>query len=351
MPTLQASQLKQFAAAIFAAIGTSSAQAEIVADSLVSANLAGHDSHGVMRIPEYISWVEQGSVNLGPKPSIDKSTESFAVLDGDWGWGQVIGRMAADLAAEKAAASGVAIVFGRNSCHLGRAGEYPELLAHRGLVSLMLLNTHGAGRLVAPFGGIERRLSANPICVGIPCKDRPPIVVDLSTCAIAEGKLRNMRAMGQLVPPGCILDAEGRESNNADDFYGPPPGALLPFGAHKGFALSLAADILAGALSGAGCSRPGAIRVGNSFMLVAIDVAMVREIEAFAKDVLDLVEFVKSSKLSEGSTEILVPGEPETRLREKRSLGGIPIHESIWNSITDVANRYGVPVSEVAQHA
>ena len=327
MPTLQASELKQFAASIFTASGTAPAEAEIVSDSLVAANLAGHDSHGVMRIPEYIGWVEEGAVNLSPKPSIERSTESFAVLDGDWGWGQVIGRMAVDLAAEKALKSGVSTVFCRNSCHIGRAGEYPELLAHRGLVSVMFVNTHGAGRLVAPFGGIERRLSANPICVGVPCGDRPPIVVDLSTCAIAEGKLRNMRSVGEPVPPGCIVDSEGRESTKAEDFYGPPPGALLPFGAHKGFALSLAADILAGALSGAGCSRPAATRVGNSFMLVTIDVATVRGNDGFTSDVLELVEFVKSSRLANGFSEILVPGEPETRLQEKRRSDGIPVPE------------------------
>ena len=341
MPTLQASDLTDFAAAIFAASGTASTEAQIVADSLVAANLVGHDSHGVMRIPEYIAWVEQGSVNLAAKPRIDRSTDSFAVLDGDWGWGQVVGRQAVDLAADNAA-GGVGTIFCRNSCHIGRAGEYPEMLARRGLVSVMFVNTHGAGRLVAPFGGIERRLSANPICVGIPRGTEEPIVVDLSTCAIAEGKLRNMRAMDQPVPAGCIVDANGLESTNAADFYGPPPGALLPVGGHKGFALGLAADILAGALSGAGCSRPGATRIGNSFMLVAIDVAAVRGTEDFTRDVLDLVEFVKSSQLAEGFAEILVPGEPEARVREKRRRDGIPVHEAIWNSVTDVANRYGV---------
>ena len=342
MPTLQASELKQFAAAIFTASGTASAEAEIVADSLVAANLVGHDSHGVMRIPEYVAWVEEGAVNLSSKPHIERSTGSFAVLDGDWGWGQVVGRRAVNLAAESASSIGVATIFCRNSCHIGRAGEYPEMLARRGLVSVMFLNTHGAGRLVAPFGGIERRLSANPICVGVPCGDQEPIVVDLSTCAIAEGKLRNMRTAGIPVPPGCIVDANGSESINAADFYGPPPGALLPFGGHKGFALGLAADILAGALSGAGCSRPEAKRIGNSFMLVAIDVATVRDMGDFTSDVLELTKFVKSSRLAEGFSEIMVPGEPEARLREKRRRDGIVVHEAIWNSVIDVANRYGV---------
>ncbi len=351
MPTLQASELKQFAAAIFVASGTASAEAEIIADSLVAANLAGHDSHGVMRIPEYVAWVEEGAVNLSSKPQIERSTGSFAVLDGDWGWGQVVGRRAVDLAAGDASNGGVATIFCRNSCHVGRAGEYTEMLARRGFVSVMFLNTHGAGRLVAPFGGIERRLSANPICVGIPCGNHEPILVDLSTCSIAEGKLRNMRAAGEPVPPGCIVDSNGRESTVAADFYGPPPGALLPFGAHKGFALGLAADILAGALSGAGCSRPAATRIGNSFMIVAIDVAAVRGTEEFTNDVLDLVKYVKGSRLSEGFREILVPGEPEARTREKRNRDGIPVHEAIWTRIVDVANRYEIKDSGTKPNA
>ena len=227
-----------------------------MADSLVGANVAGHDSHGIMRIPEYIGWVEEGQVNLHPEPRTVETSESFTVFDGDWGWGQVIGRKAVELLIEKVSASGVATIFCRNSCHIGRVGEYPERLARSGLASVMFVNTHGAGRLVAPWGGVERRLSANPIAMGFPQVDGDPILVDISTCALAEGKLRNLMTTGQPVPPGCIVDAEGRLSTNAADFYGPPPGALLPFGEHKGFALALAADILAGALSGAGCSRP-----------------------------------------------------------------------------------------------
>jgi uncharacterized oxidoreductase len=338
--------LKEVAASIFLAAGSSVEDSAIVADSLVGANLVGHDSHGIMRIPEYVGWVEQGRVNVSAHPQVAQSTESFAVFDGDWGWGQVIGRKVVDFLSERVSHSGVFSVFCRNSCHIGRVGEYPEELARRGFASVMFVNTHGAGRLVAPWGGIERRLSANPIAVGVPREGSDPMVVDISTCALAEGKLRNMMTGGQPVPPGCIVDAAGHPSTSAADFYGPPQGALLPFGGHKGFALALAADILAGALSGAGCSRPDADRVGNSFLLTAIDVQKVRGSSEFGRDVAGLIEFVKSSRTVDGCEEILIPGEPETRMRKQRKREGIPVHPVTWERLLEVAARYGVTISE-----
>lgn len=339
-------RLREVAASIFRAVGSSAEQAHIVADSLVGANLVGHDSHGIMRIPEYVGWVEQRRVNLSARGRVAESTESFAVYDGDWGWGQVVGREVADLLTEKASRTGVMTVFCRNSCHIGRVGEYPEILARRGFASVMFVNTHGAGRLVAPWGGVERRLSANPIAVGIPRASGDPIVVDISTCALAEGKLRNMMTAGQPVPAGCIIDAAGQPSTNAADFYGPPAGALLPFGGHKGFALALAADILAGALSGAGCSRPDADRVGNSFLLTAVNVDQVRGTSDFEADVSGLIEFVKSSRIAEGHEEIMVPGEPEARIRQRRETEGIPILPATWKAISETAARYGITIAE-----
>jgi uncharacterized oxidoreductase len=151
-----------------------------------------------------------------------------------------------------------------------------------------------------------------------------------------------MLTAGTAVPSGAIVDAEGKPSTSAADFYGPPPGALLPFGGHKGFALGLAADLLAGGLSGAGCSRPDADRVGNSFMAVVIDVARVRGAEAFEQEARNLAEYVKSSRRAPGVSEILVPGEPEKHERERRTREGIAVHEATWQRIVDIAQRHGL---------
>jgi uncharacterized oxidoreductase len=220
------------------------------------------------------------------------------------------------------------------------------MAAARGMVAVMFVNTHGAGKLVAPWGGKDRRLSANPISVAIPRKSGTPIVVDISTSAIAEGKVRDMLNRKVPVPPGSIVDADGYPTTEATKFYGPPAGALLPFGRHKGFALGLVTDILAGALSGAGCSRKDADRVGNAFLVFVIDIGRLRGEEPFYADVEQLVEYVKSSALAPGSTEILVPGEPEALEKERRQRNGIPVDQETWRQITEVGRKYGVSVPQ-----
>ena len=349
MPTLPAAELTAFSSAVFVAAGARDEDAQIVSESLVGANLVGHDSHGVMRLPFYVEWMEKGWVNTQATFKVVTEAGSFAVIDGDWGFGQVMGRKATELAIRKARENGTAIVAGRQCCHMGRFGEYPAMAAEAGMAAVLFANTHGGGKIVAPWGGVERRLSANPIAIGIPRKNASPIVVDVSTCTIAEGKIRNMHTAGEPVPEGCIIDAEGNPTTDAADFYGPPEGALLPFARHKGFALGLAGDILAGALSGAGCSNPDTQRVGNSFMLTLVDVEQVRGSEPFHDDVDGLVDYVKSSRLMPGVSEILMPGEPEERTRAERAAGGIPVHAGTWDNLCRTAEKYGVAAPRVGE--
>ena len=349
MPTLQPAELTTFSTAIFAAAGARDEDSRIVSEARVGANLVGHDSHGVMRLPSYVEWMEKGWVNTQATFKVVVDADSFAVIDGDWGFGQVMGRKATELAIEKARANGVAIVAGRQCCHMGRFGEYPALAAQAGMAAVLFSNTHGGGKIVAPWGGVERRLSANPIAIAVPRKDGSPIVVDVSTCTIAEGKVRNMRTAGESAPEGCIIDAEGNPTTDPNKFYGPPEGALLSFARHKGFALGLAGDILAGALSGAGCSRPDTQRVGNSFMLTLVDVDRMRGADPFEDDVRGLLEYVKSSRLAPGVEEILIPGEPEERMRAQRVSDGIPIHPDTWDNVCGTAEKYGVAAPAVRE--
>ncbi|MBZ5516966.1 MAG: Ldh family oxidoreductase [Acidobacteriia bacterium] len=342
MRTIQHLRLRKIAAGILEGAGATAQEAAIVSDALVDANLDGHDSHGMVRLPEYVRWMERGVIVIGAQIQVLDETGVFAVIDGNWGWGQVVGRQAMEVAIEKASKAGVGMVSVRQCSHLGRAGDYPLMAARRGMAAIMFLNTHGAGRIVAPWGGRERRLSANPIALSVPRSSGEPILVDISTCAIAGGKVRVALHSKKSVPPNCIIDAEGRPTTNPADFFGPPEGALLPFGGHKGFALALLSDILAGALSGAGCSRPDATRVGNSFLAIVIDIPRFRDRKAFDADVDQLVEYVKSSKLAPGFTEILIPGEPERRERAHRERDGIPIDEETWRQIHETASRYGI---------
>lgn len=345
MPIFQAAKLASLAADVFQAAGATAEESHIVGDALVEANLEGHDSHGVVRVPEYVEWMEAKLINIGAHLEVLKEAESYAVMTGNWGWGQVVGKQAMEVGIKKAQRAGAVTISVRECCHLGRIGDYPLMAARAGLAAIVFVNTHGAGKLVAPLGGRERRLSANPISIAIPRTSSPPILVDISTCAIAGGKVTIAHNSGKQVPPGCILDSEGRPSTNPADFIGPPQGALLPFAGHKGFALSLVGDILAGALSGAGCSRPTTTRVGNSFTATLLDPAALRDRGAFDQDVDQLVDYVKSSKLAEGFSEILIPGDPERRERERRERDGIPVDEETWRQIRETAERYGVKVN------
>jgi hydroxycarboxylate dehydrogenase B len=344
MPNFNAAKLVTIAADVLHAAGASPEESRIVADALVEANLEGHDSHGVVRVPEYVKWMNAGFINSAGRLKVVKETETFAVLDGDWGWGQVVARQAMEHAIQMARRAGAVTISVSQCCHIGRAGDYPLMAARAGFAAVMFVNTHGAGKLVAPWGGYERRLAANPISIAIPRSSSPPMLIDISTCAIAGGKVTIAHNSGKQVPPGCILDAEGHPSTNPADFIGPPQGALLPFGGHKGFALGLAADILAGALSGAGCSRPNTERVGNSFTATLLDPAQFRGRGAFDQDVDQLVAYVKSSKLAEGFNEILIPGEPELKERARREKDGIPVDDETWRQIRQNAEHYGVKV-------
>jgi len=346
MPTFHAGQLKETSSQIFAAAGATREESRIVAEALVEANLAGHDSHGIVRIPEYVRWMEQGLVTIGAHLQILRESDSFAVVDGGWGFGQVVGREAMQVAIRKASNAGVGTVAARQCCHIGRVGDYPMMAAAEGMAAVMFVNTHGGGKLVAPWGGRERRLSANPISVAIPRNGATPIVVDISTSAIAEGKVRVMYNRKVPVPQGNLIDAMGNPSTNAADLYGPPVGALLPFGGHKGFALGLVADILAGALSGGGCSRKEADRVGNTFLVFVIDIDRLRAENSFHSDVENLIAYVKSSALAPGFQEILIPGEPEANERAKRLQNGIPVDDETWRQIAEVGKKYGVQVPQ-----
>jgi uncharacterized oxidoreductase len=267
MRTLTSAEAISLTERIFLAAGASDGEARCVAEDLVTSNLVGHDSHGIIRIPDYIRRVEDGTLVLGARISVVRETGMMTLLDGGWGFGQVIARRAMEIAIDGCRRAGIGVAAVRNSSHLGRAGLYPAMAAEQGMIGMLFVNAQGASQLVAPWGGIDRRLSANPIAFAIPrSDDNDPMVVDISTCAIAEGKLRVRRDRGEAAPPGCIVDANGKATSQPADFYGPPSGALLPLGGHKGFGLALVTDVLAGALTGAGCCTSDARRFGNGFL-------------------------------------------------------------------------------------
>jgi uncharacterized oxidoreductase len=344
-PRIAAEALRAFAARIFEAAGSDPAEAAIVGDHLVDANLAGHDSHGVIRIPKYVDWHTRGMVLANRHASIVRDSAAHAVVDGGFGYGQVIAREAMEIAIAKARAAGMCTIALRNAGHLGRIGAWAEQVADSGLASVHFVNTSGFGILVAPYGGSDRRLSANPIAAGAPRRDGTPIVLDMSTSAIAEGKIQVARMRGEALPPGCTIDASGKPNQDPAVFYGPPQGALLPVGGHKGYGLSVFCEILAGALTGGHTTHPEnatAGRLVNNMLSIVFDPDAYSGDDFFRGEVERFVEWVKASPPIEPGAEVLMPGEVERRTRALRERDGVPLETATRQSIADSARSLGV---------
>jgi hydroxycarboxylate dehydrogenase B len=349
MPNIPADQLTQFAHALLKAGGVGDDEAQGVAKSLVEANLMGHDSHGVMRIPYYLDGVSKGDVKPDAQFQIVKQTPSLLQVDGNWGFGQTQARRLMMRLIDMAHENGVALGTLLHCGHIGRLGEYCEQAAAAGMVSLIMVNTHGMARRVAPPGGKSPRLGTNPIAIGVPHPDGT-LLMDFGTSATAEGKVRVKRIAGQPCPDGWLLDSEGRPTNDPHSLYADPPGTIRPFGGdqpHKGFALGLMVEIFAGALSGGVCIREKPLnQIGNCVFMLVIDPRHVGGGEHFAREVLDLVEFVRSCPKIDGVSEILLPGDPERKTANLRQAGGIPLDDGNWAALMKLAEKLKVPVPQ-----
>lgn len=334
---IQHEPLERLVRAIFAAAGCRGQEAECIARHLVEANLVGHDSHGVIRVAPYIQWLREGKVLANQAPRVVFENDCIAVVDGQFGFGQPIGEYAMQIGIEKSSRHGVAVVAVRNCGHLGRIGDWALLAADANKFSLHFVNTSGAGILVAPFGGINRRLSANPIAAGVPIQGGSPIILDISTSAVAEGKIRVALNKGVNVPDASIIDSEGRPTNDPKVFYGTPPGAILPFGGHKGYALGIIAEMLAGALTGNACTTPGVTRLSNGMLSVFMEPTFFQREDELAQEIKRFVAFVKGSATTTPGGEILMPGEPEERTRAERLRDGIELDDRTWGQIIEAA--------------
>ena len=347
MPNFSAGSLTDFATRLLSAGGIGRDEAELIADSLVGANLRGHDSHGVMRIPSYLDLLAKDEVVAGAPLEPLRESESIYVGDAHWGFGQTQAQRLTRKLSEMATASGLALGTLVRSSHVGRLGEYCEMAAAAGFVSMMMVNTHGHARRVAPPGGKAPRLGTNPLAIGAPAPGGP-LVLDFGTSATAEGKVRVKRIAGQTCPDGWLLDSEGKPTNDPRTLYGTPPGTILPMGgdqAYKGFGLGLMVEVLTGALSGGVCIRETPINQnGNCVFLLIIDPGHVGGAEHFAREIAGLTEFVRGCPRIEGVEEILLPGDPERRTLAQRTAGGIPLDDGNWNELVKLAGKLSVTV-------
>ena len=339
MRTVAATPLTVFVSAVMHRAGCGAQEAQTVARRLVDANLVGHDSHGVLRVGKYLEWMRQGWLLANRTPTIVFESEAIAIVDGNRGFGQVIGEFAGKLGVAKAAKTGIAMVGLRNCGHLGRVGDWAELAAEAGQVSLHFLNTSGAQR-VAPFGGSDRRLSTNPITIGVPIAGGDPIIVDMTTSMAAEGKLMVALNRGESVPEGWIIDKKGQPTTQPKDFY--DGGALLTVGAHKGSGLSIVIDLLAGAISTGRSSDPADTVLRNNMLSIYVAPDFYDAEHSVQREAARFVEWVKASAPARPGTPVLLPGEIERTTRVHRLAEGIALDETTWADLLAAAASVGI---------
>ncbi len=346
MPLLQAEQWKSLGVDLFGAVGVPEKDALLVADHLVASGLLGHDSHSVLRFPQYVDMVRQGVVEPGASLKILEETACGARLSGGWNYGPITAAEAVQLAVEKTARAAMSVVTVQECNHIARLGRFAALAARQNRIALITSNGHGGDLAVAPFGGTERRLPTNPICIGMPSGHPWPVLLDMTTSMTSGGALRVYRNRGELVPDGCIIDAEGHPTRQVEDYYGPPEGAQLslgqPVAGHKGFGLSVAIDILSGALSGGGCSRAVPGRTGNALFIAVLNIEAFLPLGDFLAETRQFIAWVKSSPLQPGIEEVVLPGEKSYKIYQQRLRDGLNVDDSAWRQITELAAELGV---------
>jgi hydroxycarboxylate dehydrogenase B len=346
MPTVPAESLRTVSRGIFEGLGADGEDARTVADVLVEANLAGHDSHGVIRVPQYADSVRAGDTKPAAALTTVRETAATTIHDAHWGFGAAAMSRALAEAMDKARDLGMH-AFGIHNCnHIGRLGHYSDIAARAGFVPIMTVNSTGSGAAVAPFGGKQGKLGTNPLSVAFPTAG-DPMLMDMTSSIVAEGKIRVRRNSGESLPEGWILDRHGVPSTEPADFYGPPRGAILPFGgpvAHKGYALSMMAELLSGTLTGAGNVMEREGHIGNGVFCLLMHVGAFRAEEDFRDAASRLGAYVKDCDPADGVDEVLLPGEPEHRTRQARSASGIVVDETTWAALCDEAGRHGVAV-------
>ncbi len=341
---------------IFLAAGASEKEADAIASNLVEANLAGHDSHGVVRVPRYLMWVETGNLQFGRSSEIVINGDAFALLDGNKGFGQIIGREAVNIGIEKATQQGVAVVALRRSGHLGRIGHWAEITCEAGLVSVHFVNA-AQSQLVAPFGAADRRISTAPVCIGIINPGGDNFILDFATSTVAEGKVMVALRGGKPVPLGALVDANGQPSNDPKVLYGnlkpneepnprAGPGALVAMGDHKGSGLALACELLAGALTGSGTTSPGTA-MHNGMFSIYLKPEVIDDGHGFGAAVGNYIDYVRDARPADPEIPVMIPGDPERRVRAKRLADGLPLPIETWNNIINAGINLGLQRDEL----
>ncbi|MEO6626588.1 MAG: malate/lactate/ureidoglycolate dehydrogenase [Burkholderiaceae bacterium] len=349
---LQSESLCNTVASILAAAGSSADEARTVAANLVMANLSGHDSHGVGMVPRYVEAVLEGGLIPNAAAKVTSDIGSMLALDGQRGYGQVIGLAAMDMAITRAKTHGSCIMTLGNTHHLGRIGHFAEIAVAQGLVSLHFVNVLSRP-IVAPWGGADGRFGTNPCCIGIPLAGRDPFVLDFATSRVAQGKMRVAHNKGVQVAPGTLIDEHGRPTTDPGVVVVPQSGgllgALLTFGEYKGYGMAVACELLGGALSGGGTwhreNDPAVRAVINSMLTILIDPARLGTQKRFEEEALAFVDWLHAGPVAPGFEQVQLAGNPERTARARRQKQGIEIDAQTWAELVSAGAKVGARIA------
>ena len=336
--------LRETARDVLLAAGSPPPEAGLVSTLLLKANLAGHDSHGIIRLHQYMDMQRAGTLKPGQKAEFLKDNGSTAVLTGHRGFGQTIATEAMKIAIQRAREHNLAAIGVTDLNHVGRLADYVVLAAQQNLVAMMWTSSGGFARLVAPYGAFQRRMSTNPFAAAFP-SDRPdPVVFDFATSAYAEGKFKVMRDAGGSMPPNVLLDKEGRPSTDPNDLYA--GGAIRPLGGdqgYKGYLLNFLVEVLGGILTGGGfMGREEQPLFNNASLMILLNVAVFRSLPDFKRELEALIGFLKGAQSAPGD-KVLAPGEKEAHIEAERSAQGIPLPTATIEGLQSELDRFKIP--------
>ncbi len=348
MPTFTPQALYALTHLIAERMGSAPDEAHEVADHLVRANLAGHDSHGVGMLPAYVRLLQDGLLVPNQTPEIVLDAGALLVIDARRGYGQRMTANAVRSAIARARELGACVLALRNASHIGRIGTYGELAAREGMAFTAFVNVTDHRDVQAPWACAEPRLGTNPFCTAVPGVDGPALLLDMATTTIAAGKARVAYNKGVAVPEGSLIDAAGQPTDDPAGFIRDHSGALLSFGRHKGSGLAVMCEIMAGAIGGGQrVDQPTSNGILNSMLAIVIDVSRLGDPASIAAAVESTKAHIRSSRVAPGFDEVLLPGEPERRAAAERREAGVPVDAQTWQDIRDAAGKLGITAAEI----
>ena len=343
MPSIMPDELEKIATALLVEAGASEEESKVISRLSIGANLAGHDSHGIIQIPTYIDRVNRGHIVPGAEYEIVKDTPTTTVVDGHWGFGYSVTERLMRETIEKARTQNIAAATVYRQSHIGRLAAYPLMAAEADMIGMITADSGRSANAVVPFGGREKRLGTNPISIAMPSNLDGPFFLAMATSAVAAGKINLAQARGGSIPSGWVVKADGAHTTDPNELKN--GGAILPLGGdqgHKGYGLSSIVEIFSGILTGLGFGHDPSGRHNDGCFISVFNVSAFRDLQDFKDEVTEFAAYLKSSETAPGFDEVLYPGEIEYRNETRQRKEGIFVEDSTWGELQSLAEGYNI---------